>query len=199
MANRFKKEQWNRTKWKGTKRETKTKIPVLVQRDSKGHFVKVVKTIKEKTYPSGVYQVGIYKNKVVMRQRIQKISPEWKKEHKKEIRERISKRQIFRTSYALNDIPFRGEVYYGFRIIAFSHNKEILHKLRPNLKKRLIQWIEKCVGYREDEFWFNYNWGYEAPQISNALITENNSFYLMWQKIYGSVVKEERHRITELF
>jgi hypothetical protein len=91
-----------------------------------------------------------------------------------------------------------GNVYYGFRIVAFSHKPELLSNLRAKLKERLIQFIEQCLKYRRDEFWFNMYFGYESPKLSNTYGSDNNKYYLMWQKRYGGSVKEESHNLGEL-
>lgn len=191
---KYKIEIWKKRKWEGTKRETIGSQERIVLRDNKGRFVKVISKVQEKTYGSGVYKVGIVNGKIVTRQKIASRNVQWY-ERKKEV---LSKSPIFRTSYVLNDIPFRGNVYYGFRIVAFSRNQKMLEKLKPKLKDRLIEFIEQCLKYRKDEFWFNMYWGYESPKQTNVMSVEMNKYYLMWQKRHGSIVKEERHSLMDL-
>lgn len=195
---KYKIEIWNKTKWKGTARETTTTVEKLVKRDSKGHFIKgspIITEIQEKSYGSGIYKVGIKKGKIVTRSKIAEKTPEWYEKRK----EFLAKgRKIYRTSYVLNDIPFRGNVYYGFRIVAFSHNEQLLKELRSKLKERLIEFIEDCLGYKSDEFWFNMYFGYEAPTVNNAYGSDNGRYYLMWQKRYGTTIKQESHYLGDL-
>lgn len=201
MVEKYKMEYWKHTYYKGQKNEYTRTHEVLVRRDAKGHFtgkIPVIRELRQKTYGSGVYIIGVYNGKIVTRKRIHLLTQEWKREHKKEIEEIIKRRQIYRTSYVLNDIPFRGNVYYGFRIVAFSHSKSLLISLRPKLKEKLIAFIEKCLHYRQDEFWFSMYFGYEAPTPCNAYLSDNNKFTLLWQKRYGSTIKEETHNLREL-
>lgn len=141
--------------------------------------------------------MGIIKNKIIIRHKIAQKTPEWY-EKRKEI---IAKRIIYRAQIVLDDIPFRGSNYFGFRIIAFSHNHNLLVKLKTKMKERLIEFIENCLKYRHDEFWFNMYWGYEGfdyKKVSTATISDNNKFYLQWQKRYGGIRKEEKHSLMEL-
>lgn len=199
--NKYKLEYWRKTLYKGQKNEKIVNYPVLVKRGKNGYFEKgtpIIKEIREKTYGSGVYIVGVYEGKIITRKRIFRIDENWKREHKEEIEQRKKSRQIYRTSYALNDIPFRGNVYYGFRIIAFSNNKILLNNIKDKLKERLIQFIEDCLHYDREEFWFSLYWGYESPVLCNAYMNDNNKFYLSWQKRYGEIKKEEMHNLREI-
>jgi hypothetical protein len=194
---KYRLETWKKTQWKGTARQQQTTVQRLVKRDTKGHFMKgtpVIKEVREKSYGTGQYKVGVVNGKIVARLKIAKKPVQWY-DNRKEV---IANRKMYRTSYVLNDIPFRGNVYYGFRIIAFSHNLNLLKNIRGKLKERLIEFIEKCISYRRDEFWFDMYFGYEAPSLNNAFKTEDGKYYLMWQKRYGTSIKEETHNLTEI-
>lgn len=200
--NKFKKEIWNTKKWRGTQREENSTKNVLVQRDSKGHFVKVISEIHVKTYGSGIYEVGYYHGKPVTRKLSAKYTTEWYTARK----EAINKHEILRCSIVLNDIPStrptgRNE-YYGFRIIAFSHSQHLLKSIYPEkMRQRLIRFIEECLKYKEIDFWFSTAkayFGHENISKGNSSKSDNGKFYLQWQKRTGSVMKREEHSIGEL-
>lgn len=201
MVNKYKLEKWKKTQWRNTQREQIITIERLVKRDSKGRFISVILEVKEKTYGSGVYKVGLSKEgKIVTRQKIAgKETPEWKR-NKQEF---IKSSNIFRCSLALNDIPYKGEEYYGFRIIAFSRRKELLFKVYPKkMYDKLIQFIEKCLKYRSDDFWFSHYLNYMGkipPEVSNGSFRDNGKYELLWTKRKtGSIMRQETGLIGEL-
>ncbi len=194
MVRGYKLENWKRVKWRNTLRQETTTTQRLVKRDEKGHFKSVLE-IRQKSYGTGQYLVGIdKKGKIITRHKIGERTPEWYEAKKTAVKGR----KILRTAYVLNDIPFRGNVYYGFRIIAFSHNAKLLTALKPKLKARLIRFIEQCIGYRQDEFWFDMYFGYEAPTQVNAYGSDNNTYYCMWTKRTGSELKRIHGNLGEL-
>jgi|WetSurMetagenome_2_1015567.scaffolds.fasta_scaffold44185_4 hypothetical protein len=206
MENKYKLEYWKIVKYKGQKNEYVATIEILVKRDSKGHFAKnipVIKEIRQKTYGSGVYTVGLINGKVVTRHKQYSLTNEWKKEHKQEIEDRLKNKNMFRCSLALNDVPYKGVEYYGFRIVAFSRHKQLLNRVYPKkMYDKLIQFIEKCLKYRSDEFWFSHYLNYMGkiqPEIANASIRENNKYYLLWTKRKtGSIIKQDSGSLGEL-
>jgi hypothetical protein len=190
----YKLETWKKTNWKGTKREQNITVERLVMRDEKGHFKKVITKIQEKSYGTGYYKVGISNGKIVSRQKIASKNVQWYSDRKKA----TTDKDVYRIAYVLNDIPFQGTVYYGFRITAFSRHKDLLLQSKQKLKNRLIQFIEKCLGYSEDEFWFNYYWGEGTITSDTVFKNENGRFYLQWEKRHGTIIKEEPHRLSEI-
>lgn len=204
---KYKLEKWKKTNWKSTKRETVITVNKLVKRYPKntvidgkqmgGKFVKnapIINKIQEKSYGTGYYRVGLVGDTIVTRQKIADRIPQWYDRRKE-----VLSGNLYRCSITLDDIPYVGDNYYGFKIIAFSRNKNILSKIyRDKMKKRLIQFIERCLGYRDDEFWFDMYFGYEDIGISNATGNDNNKYYLIQQKRHGSHVREEQHNIGDL-
>ncbi len=95
MVEKYKIEKWKKVLWKGTQREQISTVERLVKRDSKGHFAKntpVIKEVKEKTYGSGVYTVGVYKGKVITRHKIAgRMTPQWQKQ-----KQELKHQDIFR-------------------------------------------------------------------------------------------------------
>ncbi len=206
---KYKSEQWNIVKWKGTKREIVKKETVLVKRFPKntiidgknvsGRFVKTIKNIEQKTYGTGVYHVGKIKTssgrwKIVTRRKIAEKTPLWYENRKEVLKNRI----LYRTAYVLSDVPYRGNEYYGFRIIAFHWNKKLLERLKQKLKDRLKRFIEDCLGYKEDEFWFDMYFGYSPPEPSNGYKSDIGKYYLIWEKAKGGIKKQEVHEIIGL-
>jgi len=202
MTSKYKLETWKKTSWKGTRRETAITIQMLVKRDLNGRFSKnnpVIKEIRQKTYGSGTYQIGVYKNKIITRHKIAPRNIQWQKEKEEKFRTSI----MYRCSLALNDIPYKGDEYYGFRIIAFSRRKQILESVYPKkMEYKLIEFIEKCLKYRSDEFWFGHYLNYMgkiAPEIANASISENNKYYLLWTKRKtGTILKQDYGHLGDL-
>lgn len=212
MKTHYKLESWKKTLWKGTQRETKTEKTVLVNRYPKntiidgvnvsGRFVKdkpVISEIREKTYGSGSYKVGLSNGKIVTRLKVAEKTPEWY-ERKHEV---LKNAEMLRCSLALNDVPYKGTDYYGFRIVAFSRRKSILETIYPQkMYEALIKFIEKCLKYRSDEFWFSHYLNYMGkikPEKCNAYSSENGKYYLLWTKRKtGSIMKQEIHNISEL-
>lgn len=204
MTEKYKLEKWRIVKWKNTKREEISTVEKLVKRDSKGHFAKnhpLITEIKEKTYGSGVYKIGIINGKIVIRQKIAgKETPQWQTAKQ----QKLKNATMFRCSLALNDIPFRGSEYYGFRIVAFSRRKEVLTSIYPHkMYNKLIDFIEKCLHYKEANFtWFEHALNYCGkipPEPSNASLSDNNRYELLWTKRKtGSIMRHEIHMIGEL-
>lgn len=201
MVEKYKLEKWKKIQWRNTQREQITTIERLVKRDSKGRFVSVILEVKEKTYGSGVYKVGLSKEgKILTRQKIAgKETPEWKRSKQ----ELIKTSNIFRCSLSLNDVPYKGDEYYGFRIVAFSRRKEILLKIYPQkMYKKLIEFIEKCLHYESDDFWFSHYFNYMGkipPEISNASFRDNGKYELLWTKRKtGSIMRQDSGSIGEL-
>lgn len=199
----YKTEKWKKTLWKGTQRETTTTKDVLVNRDKNGRFTKnkpVISEVKEKTYASGVYKVGIVKGKVVTRQKIAgKETPQYEKTKK----ETLKNMPIFRCSLALNDIPYKGNDYYGFRIIAFSRSKKQLEQVYPQkMYKKLIDFIAKCLKYREDEFWFNHYLNYMGkiqPEQCNASMRDSGKYDCLWtRRKTGTILREDHGVLSQL-
>jgi hypothetical protein len=199
---KYKLEKWKLKVWKDTKRQDTINVDRLVKRDLKGRFISVLTNIREKTYGSGIYKIGLKNGKVVTRKKIAQKTPEWY-ERKKEV---IKGRTIFRCSLVLNDIPStrltgRNE-YYGFRIIAFSHSKTLLKRIYPEkMRQRLIEYIEDCFRYKETDFWFSTNksfFGHEDITITNTVKSDDGTYYLQWQKRYGQVIKREQNSIGDL-
>jgi hypothetical protein len=194
---KYKLETWNKTKYKGQKREEKTTVKRLVKRDSNGHFAKntpIITKIHIKVYGSGVYQVGYINDKIVTRHKIAEKNIEWynaKKEHD-------TNTKLYRTSYVLNNVPISKNGYYGFRIVVFSTNEQKLKDIKPKMKQRLIKWIEDCINYEEDDFWFDMYFGYEAPSLANASKNENNNYYLTQENSKGMIIKEKNGQLREI-
>lgn len=208
---KYKLETWNRVKWKGTKREQKTTTEKLVKRDSNGRFAKnspVITEIRIKTYASGTYQVGYKNGKAITRYKIKgQKTEEWYNQRKNIMKNA----QIYRCSLALNDIPISsnthygisGNEYYGFRIVAYSRNKSLLHKVYPQkMYKKLIEFIEKCVKYRSGNFWFDHYLNYMgkiAPELSNTSPKDSGKYELLWtQRKTGRILKQEFGEIYRL-
>jgi len=203
---KYKEETWKIKKWKGTKRETINSVNKLVLRDTKGHF-KSVADISLKNYGSGVYKVGIKKGKIITRKRIARKSLEWEMERKTR-----QKREIYRSSYVLNNIPVsvtaisklnavkanKQSWTTGFRINCFSRNKDVLVMLKPKMKDRLIKYIEKHLGYDKGEWWFDSYFGYEAPSLINGANSENNRYYVMIENMRGTIKNQESGDIRTL-
>jgi hypothetical protein len=189
----YKLETWTKTKWKGTKREQKTTINRLVQRDKKGRFISVITDIREKRIGENIYYVGYRNNKIKTRKLKQKIIIE-----KGAVIKEPQHIDMYRTSYVLNNVPISKSGYYGFRIAAFSNNKELLYSIKDKLKRRLIRFIEKCVKYNQDEFWFYMYFGYEAPSLNNISIRDNGKYELSMENKFGIVIKEESGEISKL-
>jgi hypothetical protein len=214
MVNKFKLESWNRKNWKGTKRETPTQVKTLVKRYPKGteingkkmggKFISVIPekrtvkdksgktheltTIQTKVYGSGVYKVGLDKNgKVITRQKIAGRNVQWWEARKEE----VAKHKIYRSSYVLNNVPISKNGYYGFRIVCFAKSEPALRDLKGKMKAKLIKWIEQCVKYSSDDFWFDMYFGYEAPSVTNAFKTEIGKYYLTMENTKGTIIKEE--------
>lgn len=198
-------ETWNKKIWKNTKREQITTYKRLVKRDKKGKFISIAK-IQTKAYGSGYYDVGISKGKIVTRKKIAEKNIMWYNRRK----EVMSKKEIFRVQIVLNDavtnqieIPYRGNNYYGFRLIAFHTKHELLVNLKEKFKDRLIKFIEDCLKYKEDEWcWFDAYYGYEGFKNKVRSYTFTNDigcYYLQWTKRYGTIKKEECHKIKELY
>lgn len=197
--NKYKKEIWKIKKYRGQKREYLQSIEKLVKRDEKGHF-KSVADISLKNYGSGVYQVGIKKGKVVSRHRIAKKSFEWEKERKEHL-----KKDMYRSSYVLNNVPIsqsniakligikanKESWTTGFRINAFSRNKEYLTEIRSKLKDRLIKFIEAQLKYDKNEWWFDSYFGYEAPHLANGAMNCNNKYFVMIENMHGTIKNQE--------
>jgi hypothetical protein len=197
MADKYRLETWKKKQWKGTIREQTTTIKRLVKRDSKGHFVKgtpVITEVREKVYGSGVYYVGIYKNKIITRKLKVKRNVQWYEARK----EAVTNHKLYRSSYVLNNVPISKNGYFGFRIVCFSNSEKLLKDLRSKMKSRLIRWIEECVKYSSDEFWFDMYFGYESPTVTNAFRSENNKYYLTMENNKGMIIKEKDGRLNEL-
>ena len=197
MPKNYKTENWKKTSWKGTKRETTTTKKVLVKRDQKGHFISVIHKVQKKTYGSGVYNVGILHGKIVTRQKIAGRNVLWYEQRAEAIKEK-HKKPIYRTSYVLNNVPISKNGYYGFRIVAFARNPDLLSKIRPKLKQKLIEWIEKCIKYSKDDFWFDMYFGYEKPSLSNSIFSDSGNYNLTMENDKGIVIKESSGRIEFL-
>ena len=181
---KYKTENWKTTKWKGQTRQQQVTVQRLVSRDAKGHFSgknPVITKLQTKVYGSGVYQVGIINNKIVLRHKIASRNIEWH-EKRKELEQ---KNEMYRTSYVLNNIPISKNGYFGFRIVAFSLNKNYLDSIKQKLKDRLIKFIEETINYQKGDFWFDMYFGYEAPTKTNASLKENDK---------GMILKEESGR-----
>lgn len=204
----YKLEKWKEHKWKNTKREQIKTVERFVSRYPKGtiingknvsgRFVKekpVIRDIKFKHNINTGYvaKVGYYKGKMITKQTIQKPQKqEWG------VLKPKKQQRIYRTSYVLNDIPYRGNVYYGFRIHVFSSSKKQLENLKSKIKNRLIKFIEECLKYRKSEFWFDLYWGYESPKIVNEPSNSNQTYTLQWQKSRGGIMKTEHGNIGDL-
>jgi len=197
MTQKYKLETWERVKWKGTAREEKATVQRLVKRGANGQFLKgvpVIKKIQTKVYGSGVYKVGIVNDKIVTRHKIAEKNIEWynaKKEHD-------ANTKLYRTSYVLNNVPISKNGYFGFRIVVFSRDEQLLKNIKAKMKQRLIKWIEDCINYDEDEFWFDMYFGYEAPTPANASKNENGNYYLTQENSKGMVIKEKYGQLREL-
>jgi hypothetical protein len=197
MTQKYKLEKWKRVNWAGTKRAETITVEKLVMRDANGHFAKnkpVIDKIQTKFYGSGVYKVGIVGNKIIVRQKIAGRNIEWF-EKRKEI---MTNTELFRTSYVLNNVPISKTGYFGFRIVAFYDDEQTLKDLKPKLKERLIEWIEDCINYEEDEFWFDMYFGYEAPSKTNANKSEKGKYYLTKENDKGMILKEDKGRFYGL-
>lgn len=119
---------------------------------------------------------------------------------------------LYRTSYVLNNIPVSGSMAdkfqavknsrnswnTGFRIVAFSYDRDLLDELRENLKNRLIAYIESQLGYNESEFWFDYYWGYEAPYPVNGSKSDNGVYYCWIESPKGYQLHQVRGSLDEL-
>lgn len=186
-------ESWKKTQWKGTKREQTTKTIRLVSRDKKGHFISVISEVKERTDSTGIYYVGYVHGKIKTRK-----LKERNVQHEMTPLKAERKGDIYRTSYVLNNVPISKNGYFGFRIVAFSTSKELLYSLKDKLKQKLIKFIEQCVKYHKDEFWFDMYFGYEAPTPNNALNTDIDKFYLTMENKVGMIIKEEYGEINRL-
>lgn len=168
-----------------------------------GQFIKgtfIIKEIRQKTYGSGVYEIGIINNKIIARHKISSIKThEWQKTKE----ERLKTSAMYRCSLALNDIPYKGCEYYGFRIVAYSRRKQNLESVYPQkMCKKLIQFIEKCLRYRSEGFWFEHTLNYMGkipPEKANVSISDNNKYELLWTKRKtGSILKNEYGYLGEL-
>lgn len=185
----------------------------------KGKFVKGYpkKVISQevKNYPKGVYNVYVVINKKNKsgKSRVRQLTTQTKNaDWWKEREQVIAKRQIFRSSYVLNNIPI-SKVYsffkyadrrgieswtVGFRINAFSRNRQALAELKPKLKQRLIKFIEQTLKYNAGEWWFDSYFGYEAPTNVNASKIDNGRYYLTLENQRGYVIKSEEGRLSDL-
>lgn len=124
---------------------------------------------------------------------------EWYEDRKKV----LSSRNLYRCSLVLNDVPYRGDEYYGFRIVAFAHKPEILNQYFPDkMHDKLIDFIEECLHYKEGDFWFCTYLSYmgkEKPTICNAFRSENLKYYCIWTKRKtGSIMKQKQGSLTSL-
>lgn len=180
MIHIYKKETWKN----GNK---------LVKRDEKGKFISVLTETQKDHYANSMITAYYENGKLIFFDTglMKRKEPERKK-------------PIYRTSYVLNQcnlsqrgIPVKRE-YYGFRIVCFSDDKELLHSIKYLMKQKLIKWIKKCVGY--SELWFDYDdyLGYESPTISNAYPTDNNTYDLLMENERGTIIKELTGRLETL-
>ena len=201
---KWKIETWHKKLWKGTERETIKTYEKLVMRKPNGQIEHSAKIVY-RSYGSGYYQVGISKDKVVTRKLIAKRNLQWY-EAKKEV---MKHKKLYRVQIVLNDantnqneIPYK-HTYYGFRLIAFHTNHDLLKQNKEKFKDILIKFIEDCIKYKEDNWiWFDAYYGYEGfknPTLAyGANMNENGYFYLQWTKRHGSIQREEIHRIKEI-
>lgn len=190
----FKVENWNQKQWKGTKREQTIKVKRIVQRDEKGHFVKVYTDVREHKDSYGIYQVAYVDGNITQKVMIER-NVSWL-DNRIAIENKTL--EIYRTSYVLNNVPISKNGYFGFRIVAFSTDKSYLSSIKDDLKERLKRWIEECLDYDREEFWFDMYFGYEAPNIQNALNTENGKYYLTKENKFGNIVKEDYGELSRL-
>lgn len=197
--NKYKLETWKIKKWRNTEREIIKEEKRLVMRDAiTKRFSKnkpVITDIREKVYGSGVYYVGYVNGKAVVRQLKVKRNLLWYETKKEEMKK---EKKVYRTSYVLNNIPISKKGYFGFRIVVFGTNEQALRNLREKMKRRLIKWIEECIRYKEQEFWFDMYFGYESPHLSNALRNENGKYYLTEEDKHGLILKEKYGSVGEL-
>ena len=211
MSNKYKLELWNKKELYQFKYRT-VKVSVLVRRDSKGRLLgknSVIRKIQEKNYSKGIYRVGIVNKKIIVRQLITKRILNIKIEEIKDVsvqygqqkittQKEVQYGKIYRTSYVLNNVPISKNGYFGFRICAFSRNSQLLTDIKAKLKDQLIRFIEDCLKYNKDEFWFDMYFGYESPQATNASNSEVNNYYLTKEDNHGIIVKEKSGSIGEL-
>lgn len=185
-------ESWKKTQWKGTARQTTTTINRFVARDKKGHFISVINDVKERSDSTGIYYVGYVNGKIKTR----------KLKERKIISEVGSgfgsKSYMYRTSYVLNNVPISKNGYFGFRIVCFSTDKELLSLLKHKMKEKLIDFIEECIKYSKEEFWFDMYFGYEAPTLNNIPFSEKGKYSLTMENKFGTIIKEKSGELRNL-
>lgn len=196
---KYKLETWEKTLWKGQTREQVTLRTRLVRRDAKGHFTgknPVITKIQEKNYAKGHYRVGVIQNKIVVRQYVSPKDKTWYEQREERIK--TKEKNILRSSYVLNNVPISKKGYFGFRIVAFHTNRNLLDHIKPKLKARLIKWIENCINYDHNEFWFDMYFGYEPPTNANTYASDNGKYFLTYENKNGIVLKENDGKLSDL-
>lgn len=183
-------EIWRKTLWKNTKREQQSTEKVFVERE-KGKIVRVHRNLREKMFSDGFYDV-VLDDKGVTKYKIKK------GENPFAYTPYNFKKDIFRTSYVLNNIPISKDGYFGFRIVAFSIDDTYLSNLRDKLKLRLKKWITECIKYQESEFWFDMYFGYEKPTLCNASNSDDGNYELTKEDKYGRVTNNKTGRLENL-
>lgn len=119
--------------------------------------------------------------------------------------------ELYRASYVLNNIPISKDGYFGFRIVAFSTNKALLHALKDRMKSRLIKFIKDCIRqkwhFSSHDLWFNTEggdykmdlcYGYEAPRLNNIEPVNNNKYFCTLEDKYGAVLRGESGELRSL-
>lgn len=74
--------------------------------------------------------------------------------------------ELFRCSFGLSGVPIHGK-YYGFLLQAWATEQE-LYDEKSTLMNIFLNQVENYLGYKQDDFWFMGEIGYESPVLSFA-------------------------------
>ena len=92
-----------------------------------------------------------------------------------------------RTSCAINGIPTHGS-YQSAILQAFDWDADYLSDLKQRLIEKLVECVEKHLGYLESEWWFSYEINYEYPHEIGAYDSKLDNTWRFYVEKDGKIV-----------
>lgn len=149
-------------------------MPIRIETWKNGNTYSVNRDLKGRFAKGGYQKIDISKYKV---------AEQYFKEPEK-------KEQLYRMSMIISDVPVRSDRehnkpnYLGFRLTAFSTDRNYLSNQKTQLKQELIRLASDYLGYGKDCIfdWEGYEVyiGYEPPtEVSGDLSLNNTWFFVV--------------------
>lgn len=92
-----------------------------------------------------------------------------------------------RSSCAINGIPMHGQ-YASAILQAFDWDVDFLADLKQQLIDKLVECVEKYLGYLESEWWFSYEINYEYPHEIGAYDSKLDNSWRFYVEKDGRIV-----------